>query len=94
MIKDGLIPELEKKFGTGSFQTGESPIIVFAAKHPEVGDVQIWDDGDQATLSVGDITYGHFNPYDRNLTQNQADHEATESVIDFLDALFSDKVLL
>jgi len=46
MIKDVLVPELEKRFGLGSFRTGESPIVVFPAEQPDVGDVQIWDEDD------------------------------------------------
>jgi hypothetical protein len=94
MIRDLLIVELGKKFGAGTFQTGKAPAVVFLAKHPDVGDVRIWDDGDEVTVAIGDITHGHFGLYDKSLTQEQIDREVTDQVIDFLDALFSDRVLL
>ena len=94
MIRDVLIPELERRFGAGSSRIGESPVVVFPAKHRDVGDVQIWDDSDEVTLGVGDITHGHFNPYDRTLSQDEIDRKVTQVVTEFLHALFSDRVLL
>ncbi|MHC4504729.1 MAG: hypothetical protein ACYTFI_15600, partial [Planctomycetota bacterium] len=89
-----LIRELEKKFGAGSFRTGESAAVVFPAKHADVGDVEIWDDGEEAILSVGGISHGHFACYDDDLPQDQARREVIEEVVDFLEDLFSDRILL
>jgi hypothetical protein len=45
-------------------------------------------------VAVGDITHGHFNTYDEKLSEMEVAHSVTELVIDFLDALFSDRVIL
>ena len=54
----------------------------------------IWDDGVEATVAVGKITHGHFNPYDARLTAEQATEHVSADVIEFLDDLFADRILL
>src|SRR5262249_21251822 len=70
------------------------PIAVFSGAHSEVGDVCIWDDGDEATVSIGEITHGHFNPYDPSLSPEQLATVVTGEVLQFLADLFLDRVLL
>jgi hypothetical protein len=96
MIKDKLLSELKKNLPQEGFRTGTSPdpIIVFTAKHPNVGDLSIWDDGDEVTVSIGDITHGHFDSFDSNLTQEKMESEIVERVVDFLRNMFADKYLL
>lgn len=96
MIREILIPTLETRFPGRDMRLGISPeaTVIFPAAHPRVGDVSIWDDGNEATVGIGDITHGHFNPYDGNLSKSQIAHAVTEMVIDFLDALFSNRVVL
>ena len=96
MIRDKLIPLLERKYGEQMLRVGSSPnaIAVFPAKHPRVGELSILDDGDEATIYIGDITHGHFNPYDASLTQERIEIEVAESVRDFLEDMFADKYLL
>lgn len=96
MIRDVLVPTLEARFPGRSMRLGRAAeaTIIFPAMHPGVGDVSIWDDGDEVTVAVGDITHGHFNPYDGSLTDTQVAQNVTEMVIDFLDALFTNRVVL
>jgi hypothetical protein len=74
--------------------TPPDPIAVFPAVHPAVGDVNIWDDDEEATVGIGDITHHHFNPYDSELTDEEANQWITDRVVEFLELLFSDHVLL
>jgi hypothetical protein len=96
MIKDKLLPRLEETFSKESFSVGSppEPIAVFKAKHPGVGELSIWDDGDEVTISIGDITHGHFDSFDSNLTQEEIESEIIENIIDFLKQMFADKYLL
>ena len=96
MIGEKLWSVLLKRFGHRGPQPGTSPdvIAVFPAAHPEVGDLTIWDHGDEATVAIGKITHGHFNPYDNSLTPEESAQRVTEEVIEFLNDLFADKVLL
>jgi hypothetical protein len=96
MIRDLLLPALVANFPNRGFRTGDSPnaIGIFPAAHAEVGDVTIWDDGDEATVGIGEITHGHFNPYDETLTEQQIAERVTSDVVAFLTDLFADRVLL
>jgi hypothetical protein len=73
--------------------TPPDPVISIPAQHPAVGNVSIWDDGDEVTLEIGDITHGHFGVYDTSGAEELA-QAVTEQVIAFLDTLFTDRVLL
>src|SRR5438094_4933911 len=96
MIRDVLLPALLANFPNRGFRTDDAPnaIGVFPAAHEKVGDVTIWDDGNEATIGVGDITHGHFNPYDDTLTEQQTAERVTSDVVAFLTDLFADRVLL
>jgi len=96
MIRDRLISEIKKTFSGWDMAINpvDNPIIRFPAAQKDIGDVLIYDDGDEATVYVENISLGHFNPYDETLTQEQREIAVTEDVISFLQALFADRVLL
>ncbi len=101
MIFDALIPALEERFpGRGMCVAGGRPALAhdrsidFPAVHPEVGDVVVWDDGDEATVCIGAITHGHFNEYGEGPTTAEREASIVRQVVGFLDALFSNRVLL
>jgi hypothetical protein len=96
MIIDSLIPALKREFAGWeiAFDVSPQPIATFPAAQPAVGRVLVYDDGDEATVLIEKVTHGHFNPYDQKLSETQRAEMVTEDVIDFLKALFSDRVLL
>ena len=67
--------------------------MTFPAKHSDVGDVEIHDDGDEITLIAGNFTHGHFSNYD-DIPQEEKEKEIAEDVVDFLSRLFADQVVL
>ena len=96
MIRDHLIPALKSEFvGWEIDFSPEAPAIAaFPASQEAVGRVLIYDDGDEVTVSIENITHGHFNPYDTNLKEEETETIVVEEVIEFLKALFTDRVLL
>lgn len=96
MIRDSVIPALKSEFAGWkiTFDTPPQPVAIFPARQEAVGRVLAYDDGDEATVLIEKITHGHFNPYDKTPQGEQRDKIVTEDVIDFLKALFSDRVLL
>src|SRR5687768_11619309 len=96
MIRDKLIPILQQRYSDKRVKIGlpSDPIAVFQAQHPSVGDLVVWDDGDEITLAIGEITHGHFNSYNPELNQEDKEKEVTEMVLDFLEDLFADNILL
>lgn len=96
MIRDCLIPALKSEFACWeiAFNTPPQPIATFPACQEAVGRVLIYDDGDEATVLIEKITHGHFNPYDETLREVQRDKIIAGDVVEFLKALFTDRVLL
>ena len=96
MIRDTLIPELVRRFAGLGLCLGDAPdpIASIPAKHADVGDVMIYDDGDEATVAIGKIFHDHFNPYDESLSTAQRDQFVTKAVVDFLNDFFADRILL
>jgi hypothetical protein len=96
MIRDHLVPALQREFPGCEivFDTPPNPIATFPANQEAVGKVCVYDDGDEATVCIEKITHGHFNPYNEALTDDERARIVTEEVIDFLKALFSDRILL
>jgi hypothetical protein len=72
-------------------ETQPQASAIFPAAHAEVGDIQVCDDGDEVTVYAGSFTHGHFANYDA-ISDEQKARLISEDVIDFLDAVFADKV--
>ena len=96
MIRDHLIPALKSEFAGWEieFDAPPQPIASFPATQEAVGKVLVYDDGDEATICIENITHGHFDAYGESQSQEQRDKIVTEDVVDFLKALFNDRVLL
>jgi hypothetical protein len=95
VITKKLIPRLQQRFPDRPLKLGTSPepVAVFAAAHPDVGDVEIFDDGGEVTLVAGNFTHGHFSDFDSKSVA-EAEENIVKNVIDFLDRLFADQVVL
>jgi hypothetical protein len=94
MIRDSLIPALRQRYPSVKFTFFDSPqpFARVASHHGDIGDLEIYDDGDEATVAITQITHGHFNPYQK-MPESERDKWIAEAVIEFLDALFDDRVL-
>ena len=93
-----LLKNLRTRFRDTAFQEGTppDPVAVFESPCREVGSLRIWDDGDEATVSIGDpeLTHGHFAEYDESLSEEERQAAIVESVCVFLDDLFSGRVVV
>jgi hypothetical protein len=95
-MRDKLIAVLTQKIGKNRFTigSGDEPVITFPAAHSAVGDLQIWDDGFEATVTIGEITHGHFSCFEEGLTQNETEQHIVESVAEFVEDMLADRFLL
>lgn len=95
MIRDRLILALRNEFAGRDmvFDVPPNPIVTFPAVQPEVGRVFVYDKGHEAIVVIEHITHAHFNAYPPASEAERAEIIA-EDVIDFLKALFSDRILL
>ena len=95
IIRDKLIPLLVEKFGANSFNEGSAPapIATFPAASQDVGNLEIFDDGDELIVSVGTLTHGHFGFYEEGATQETKQQEVAEAVLDFVKDVFAGKYI-
>jgi hypothetical protein len=96
MISDYLVPAVKEVFPNLAFKISptSNPIISLFASSAEIGDLHIYDDGDQATVIITGIAHGDFGVYDENLNTEEKEQVITEDVISFLVTLFCDRVVL
>jgi hypothetical protein len=95
-IADVLIPTLRARFADKGLVVGSppDPIAAFPARCAEVGDLRIYDDGEEVTLSIDKVAHTHVNPYDEAKSMNEVAQWVTDYVVEFLGDLFADRVLL
>jgi hypothetical protein len=93
-LSEKLIPRLLARFPNRGLRVheGTQPIASFPAAHPEVGDLLIDDDDEELTISVGELTHGHFIPNDYRLASQEKDEDLIERVMQFLDQIFDDRI--
>jgi hypothetical protein len=93
-LSDKLIPKLLACFPDRDLRLhqGNQPVASFPEAHPEVGDLQIYDDEDELTISVGSLTHGHFSPNNYQEPLEKREEDVINRVMEFLDAVFKDQV--
>jgi len=95
VISDKLIQRVKERFpdSRAKFGAPPKPAVVFPAIHPDVGNIEIYDDGSELTLVAGHFTHGHFSDYDSK-SEDAAEQRIVDDVIEFLGRLFDDQVVL
>ena len=94
MLSSLLLPVLRERFSDRGLVEGTppDPCAMFPGIHPGIRGVSIYDDGHELTVCVDDLTHGHFAEYDNTLAETERERLIVESVVEFLDALFTDRV--
>jgi hypothetical protein len=70
----------------------DRPRVVFAAEHPQVGDLTVSDDGDEVTLMVGTGNHWHIRTFEEGLADVAREDRTIEEVLGFLEELFADRI--
>jgi hypothetical protein len=96
MLSALLLPVLRERFHARGVVEGNppDPCAMFPGIHPGIRGVSIFDDGDELTLCVDDLTHGHFNEYSEGLSEGEREKRIVDHVVEFLEALFADKVVV
>lgn len=94
MLAEKLLPILKERFPDRSLVVGKppDPCATFPGQHPGIRRVAIYDDGDELTVAIDDLTHGHFSSLDSLEPQREADQSTVDSVVQFLDDLFADRI--
>lgn len=95
MLAEALTQRLRDRFPDVKMVFGTPPeaVVVIPAVHPDVGNIQIFDDVFEATLVAGNFTHGHFSSF-KAKSQEEAEQQIVEDVTDFLERLFADQIVL
>lgn len=91
---DLLIPRLKaaQSFPALEVCAGPPEYLLFRAVHPDVGDVQIYDDEDELTIVFGNFTHCHYGEW--TAATDEWVGEAVDAVIADLEALFGDRLMM
>ena len=95
MLSTHIITALSSAFPEIAFILSSPPDPVATLDGPcaELSPLQICDDGDEATVYLGEITHGHFGCYGNGITVDESHRQITEDVIDFVRDLLSDRIV-
>ena len=93
-LRDALIPRLTAAFPDVRFNTGGKgeALAIVPAKHPEVGDVLMYDDGDELTLRIGEITHRHFGNYDEHRSPEERAARIATNLVNLLRDFLLDRI--
>jgi hypothetical protein len=96
MIRYYVISQLKERFPSVAFSFDDPPKPVALLQSPclALGELQIHDDGDEATVYFVNATHGHFGCYDETLDAERREKQIAEDVVEFLDSLFKDRVVI
>lgn len=98
-FKDSLLPLLRAKYPGARYGGGEEGLIVTFTGPAEVGDLLVWEDGDEARVEVGRLTHTHLNgfgnyPRPAGVTDEQLIGRVTEEVLRFLEDFFAERIVV
>jgi hypothetical protein len=93
-LRDALIPRLHAAFPDVPMKIGgeDEPLVTFSAKHADVGNVVIQDEGDELTVLIGGITHRHFENHGDGLNANAKADAIAMEVVEYLRKLFADEI--
>lgn len=98
-IKTRLLPLLRERFSSARYDDPDPNLIVTFPGPPEVGDLQVWDDGDEATMAIGKLTHTHINgyenyPHDPKHSEEEVSKRVTQEVLQFLEDFFAERIVV
>ena len=102
-IEDLLLAALAERFGGRGMRTGVPPdsLVVFPAKHAQVGDLTIWRPHVGASsigtvadvdIAIGDIIFETVLNFDFELDLRERGKRITRDVVRLLQQLFNDQL--
>lgn len=91
-----LLDDVKTRFPSAqsSISEGCPGELQISAPNPALGSVSVIYDGDEATVCVGELTHGHFNPYDASLSEDARARWVGDAVIAFLEDLMNDRAVV
>ena len=93
---EALAADLRSRFPNTKFTIIEGRFreLRIDAPHQGLDFVTVGYDGEEATVCVGELTHGHFNPYDKSLSEEARVRWVCGEVMAFLADLMGDRVVV
>ena len=94
MLLQILLPILRERYSGRGLVAIDSPepCAVFPGIHPAIRRVVIYDGREEMTVSIDDFAHGHCS--DASAFRAVREQRIVESVVEFLDALFADRIVV
>jgi hypothetical protein len=78
-----------------TFADGSPPTAIIPAKHPDVGDMTIYDDGDELTIEIGHKHHTHISAYNYgSYAEEERLAMVARAAADFADDVMRDRVCI
>jgi hypothetical protein len=95
MLYKALKKELETHFPLLGFTSNDKEkLITIPYQHKDVGEIIIYDDKDEFTISVEKFTHWHIGCIDRKSKDINQIEEAVSDVVNFLEDMLNDKIFM
>lgn len=93
-LSERLLPILRERFPGRGLVEGHAPdpCAAFPGLHPGIRQVAVYDDGEELTVVLDDLTHGHFSDYDYSGAAADREQRIVDGVVEFLGDLFSDRL--
>jgi len=91
-LKDRATVVLAKKYPDVILKESVDPFAVFQSPCSRVGELQIWDDGIELTVFIGDFTHFHIGNYDDSFSKEKKEEAIVGALLLFLEKLFADEI--
>ena len=94
-----LLPLLRERYSDARYEDADPELVVAFAGPGEVGDLEVWEEGDVATVVVGRLTHTHFNGYDSypcpaGTPKDEVVRRVAKEVLKFLEDFFAERIVL
>ncbi len=87
------MPVLRDRFlGRGMKELPGEPFAVFISADINVGEMQLHDDGDEVTISIGELFRTHFGCYDPGVAPEAQVSGIVEAIVDYVDSVLTDRI--
>lgn len=98
-IKTVVLPRLRERFPGGRYDDTDPKVIVTFAGPPEIGELKVWDDGDEVRVGIGEFTHVHITafeskPYDADISKEEIVKRVAKEVLTFLDDFFAERIVV
>lgn len=98
-IKTPLLPLLRERFVGARFDDKDPEVIVRFAGPVEIGELKIWDDGDEVRVGIGELTHIHITayesePYEDGLSKEETARRVAKEVVGFLEDFFAERIVV